>query len=419
MGSALGFVNGFLDFSQASMASLTFASDDWVKVCTDDGKYYWKPWTDQTCFEKVKTAFGARKDPATNRWYFWKRGSQESFWLFAKSRLSEDLDSTSSTAEVSHGFSNVGKHLESQNITSAVFSVSASTFSTPSSLPRSSAASSQDDASQHRTVATASLVPNDFCFYKYKNNELKDMAMQKKLPHVAEMDRNNLLESLRLVVKWEAMDLKALRNAAKVIALPVQTMATREDIIAYLIQMTFGGWRKASSKISISSTQTTPCASQELPQDKPCCQPQSKLQFEDKLAIEVVRILESVAKESKSNWQAVLGFSCGEVLSLELVRSKYRHLMLLLHPDKRTEEAIVKVGNLQSIEEAFQHVQDAYKIAYLCQAPPKPVGPAAASATSPKSPPGSKPPRPFGWGPINPLPPPHPNFTSLRILIAD
>ena len=56
------------------------------------------------------------------------------------------------------------------------------------------------------------------------------------------------------------------------------------------------------------------------------------------------------------------------MLSLESVGSKFRQLMLVLHPDKRSEESIAKVGNIESIEAAFLHVMQAHKLA--CQEVP-------------------------------------------------
>ena len=62
----LGCFFDFLDTisSQAHMASLTFSSDDWVEVPTEkkDEYYYWKPWTDEICDERVTHSVGACKD---------------------------------------------------------------------------------------------------------------------------------------------------------------------------------------------------------------------------------------------------------------------------------------------------------------------------------------------------------------------
>ena len=68
-----------------------------------------------------------------------------------------------------------------------------------------------------------------------------------------------------------------------------------------------------------------------------------KLASHDRLTFEVERILASVAKESVCNQQAVLDFFCGEVLSLESVVSQFRQLMLVLHPDKRSEKVLRKL----------------------------------------------------------------------------
>ena len=314
------------------MASLIFSSDDWVKLPgkTTDEDYYWKPWTGEMCKKRNTHSIGACKDNR-NQWYFWRFGSQETFWLLT-----------------------------------------------------SSASSSKDT--------------NDFCFDVFKNQVLKDMANQKKLPNVAEMNREDLLESLRLVSQWEAMDLEALQHVAEIMEIPMKAIAVREDIIEALIDVMFGWRRLTSFKISTSHAVTTPCALQELPQGKLCCHAQSnpqslnqlelqsqpiyldstsclsadvpssfpftcKLPSHERLAFEVERILASVEKGSVCNWQAVLGFSCGEVLSLESVCSKFQQLMLVLHPDKRSEESIAKVGNIESIETAFLHVMNAYSLA--------------------------------------------------------
>ena len=328
------------------MASLIFSSDDWVKLPGEktDEVYYWKPWTGEICEKRDTHSIGACKD-SSNQWYFWRLGSQETFWLLT-----------------------------------------------------SSASSSKDTGFQQRTVVAENVSHNDFCFDVFKNQVLKDMANQKKLPNVAEMNREDLLESLRLVSQWEAMDLEALQHVAEITEIPMKAIAVREDIIEALIDVMFGWRRLTSFKISTSHAVTTPCALQELPQGKLCCHAQSnpqslnqlelqsqpiyldstfclsadvpssfpftcKLPSHERLAFEVERILASVAKGSVCNWQAVLGFSCGEVLSLESVCSKFQQLMLVLHPDKRSEESIAKVGNIESIETAFLHVMNAYSLA--------------------------------------------------------
>ena len=266
------------------MASLIFSSDDWVKLPGEktDEVYYWKPWTGEICKKRNTHSIGACKD-SSNQWYFWRLGSQETFWLLT-----------------------------------------------------SSASSSKDTGFQQRTVVAENVSHNDFCFDVFKNQVLKDMANQKKLPNVAEMNREDLLESLRLVSQWEAMDLEALQHVAEITEIPMKAIAVREDIIEALIDVMFG-WRLLTSfEISTSHAVTTPCALQELPQGKLCCHPQSnpqslnqlelqsqpiyldstsclsadvpssfpftcKLASHDRLTLEVERILASVARESVCN----------------------------------------------------------------------------------------------------------------------
>ena len=61
----------------------------------------------------------------------------------------------------------------------------------------------------------------------------------------------------------------------------------------------------------------------------------------------------------------------------------------------------------------------------IAAAPPHPPSPAAPPPTAgmsvarPPEPEGTKAPRLFGWDPLDPLPPPHPNFGALRVVVVD
>ena len=145
------------------------------------------------------------------------------------------------------------------------------------------------------------------------------------------------------------------------------------------------------------------------------------------LAAEVTRILN--AKDNRD----VLGFTHGERASLKQARSLYKKLALQLHPDKRTEKGIEKAGGLQACDRAWIRLTQAHqwaervlkegvRIAAAPTHPPPsaaPPPPAGMSVARPPEPEGTKAPRPFGWSPLDPLPPPHPNFGALRVVVVD
>ena len=74
---------------------------------------------------------------------------------------------------------------------------------------------------------------------------------------------------------------------------------------------------------------------------------------DDTFVAEVWRILE--AKDDRE----VLGFKCGELLTLQEAMSRYRQLALQLHSDKRTETGIAKAGGFQVCELAWTRLTHA------------------------------------------------------------
>ena len=165
---------------------------------------------------------------------------------------------------------------------------------------------------------------------------------------------------------------------------------------------------------------------------------------------------------AKSN-REVLGFALGERSTLQKATSLYKKLALRIHPDKCTETGIAKAGGLQACENAWTRLTQAREWADrtlkevattrisvtgarvdhgrpqtgwtwtpsssrapAAPAPPShpppsaaPPPPAGMSVARPPEPEGTKAPRPFGWGPLDPLPPPHPNFGALRVVVVD
>ena len=148
---------------------------------------------------------------------------------------------------------------------------------------------------------------------------------------------------------------------------------------------------------------------------------------DDTFVAEVWRIL-----EAKSN-REVLGFALGERSTLQKATSLYKKLTLRIHSDKRTETGIAKAGGLQACDRAWTRLTEARQWAErvlkegtrIAAAPPHPPPPAAPPPTAgmsvarPPEPEGTKAPRLFGWDPLDPLPPPHPNFGALRVVVVD
>ena len=108
-------------------------------------------------------------------------------------------------------------------------------------------------------------------------------------------------------------------------------------------------------------------------------------------------------------------------------------MALQLHSDKRTETGIAKAGGLATCDSAWRRLTEARQWAErvlkegtrIAAAPPHsppsaaPPSPADRSVARPPEPEGTKAHRLFGWGPLNPLPPPHPNFGALRVVVVD
>lgn len=80
---------------------------------------------------------------------------------------------------------------------------------------------------------------------------------------------------------------------------------------------------------------------------------------EETLASEVSRISRAPADDVRE----ILGLGCDMELELPVVQSRYRQIMRLLHPDKRSAEAEASAGGRVACEEAFQRVQIALEAA--------------------------------------------------------
>ena len=80
---------------------------------------------------------------------------------------------------------------------------------------------------------------------------------------------------------------------------------------------------------------------------------QARTRLDESLAKEVRRI------QGARDFTELLGFADGEQRSWKAAESKYRQLMRLLHPDKRTEQGEARAGGKAECVEAYNKVQDA------------------------------------------------------------
>lgn len=72
-----------------------------------------------------------------------------------------------------------------------------------------------------------------------------------------------------------------------------------------------------------------------------------------------------INRASQVDWLQILGMRRGEEVTLQVARSRYRHLMRLLHPDKRQQMAasVVRAGGHQACDQALERVQKANQLA--------------------------------------------------------
>ena len=299
-------------------------------------------------------------------------------------------------------------------------------------------------------------------YHKWSTDELKEYARRRRLPQIEEMSRGDLMANHRIVDGWDGKKtFTELEALAKVQGCPVRPGSTRESLMTDLMNHTFGGLKEkppvaASSEPAgtTSATRHPAAAADRAKSDPP---PHSAERSDDTLAAEVRRILN--AKDNRE----VLGVAFGERLTLQEARSRYKKLALQLHSDKRTDIGIAKAGGLQACENAWTRLTQAREWADrtlkegattrtsvtgarvdhgrpqtgwtwtpsssrapAAPAPPShpppsaaPPPPAGMSVARPPEPEGTKAPRPFGWGSLDPLPPPHPNFGALRVVVVD
>ena len=298
--------------------------------------------------------------------------------------------------------------------------------------------------------------------HKMMPDELMAFARKKGLPNVDRMDRDNLMEFIREVVKWESMEKSKLVQVADTHGYSVMHGGSRDALLKSIISQAWGRetWereRRETEPTSNSPSADSLPAAAAPPRPQPSVgptvgllsppaadSPSPKVADEESraaaLAAEVNRIM-----KVKGDRQ-VLGFLRGEPMTLKLAKTRYRQLMLLLHPDKRTAAGVEKARGLQACEKAMERVQEAHRnlVAVLSKHPAKHGGSGRSSSSSssssgkaheavpapprphaapppqarPKPPPGSKPARKLGWGPIGPLPPPRPNFGMLRVVVV-
>ena len=258
-------------------------------------------------------------------------------------------------------------------------------------------------------------------YHELTTEELKECARRRCLPQIDEMSRNGLMENLRIVDDWYARTLPRLAVLAKEHGCPVRPGSTHESLLIDMMNYIFGNRKAVVASFSeLSGSTSTDIANNTTTTH-------SAQRSDDTFAAEVRRLL-----EAKSN-REVLGFALGERSTLQKATSLYKKLALRIHSDKRTETGIAKAGGLATCDSAWRRLTEARQWAErvlkegtrIATAPPHsppsaaPPSPADRSVARPPEPEGTKAPRLFGWGPHNPLPPPHPNFGALRVVVVD
>ena len=275
-----------------------------------------------------------------------------------------------------------------------------------------------------RMVMKADFTQPDRKYHELSTHELEECAHRRCLLHIDEMSRNCLMENLRILDGWHARTLQRLAALAKEHGCPVRPGSTHESLMTDMINYIFGNPEEKAAVAAffeLAGTTSVDAAKTDT------TSAHSAHRSDDTFVAEVWRILE--AKDDRE----VLGFKCGEPLTLQEAMSRYRQLALQLHSDKRTETGIAKAGGLATCDSAWRRLTEARQWAErvlkegtrIAAAPPHPPSPAAPPPTAgmsvarPPEPEGTKAPRLFGWDPLDPLPPPHPNFGALRVVVVD
>ena len=276
--------------------------------------------------------------------------------------------------------------------------------------------------------------------------ELQVLLENKKVPQIDKMDRSLLEEALRTVRQWEKQDFVQLENHAKAFfgkKWSTRPDCTREELIDDMIQYRWGDKSQAAPTqkeprgTPPASAITTPSSARST-----ASSPRRDHCPDERFAREVLRINTAI------DYRGMLGFASGETISAELAKKKYRHLLLLLHPDKRTDSGILSAGGDQVCRSAWDRLTAAYawaekvtKGGVSVSARKAASQPPTTRSSSPQScygqstrprpppgpppkarqrtPPGRKSETSFGGGPIGPPPRPHPNFGALRIVVVD
>jgi hypothetical protein len=259
----------------------------------------------------------------------------------------------------------------------------------PSSLPIFETSHPSADAAR---VATDTVVDDEKPPHLCSTEELRAIVHQKGVPHVERMSRDQLTNAIHKVKSWEAKSSDDLRKVAKDFNWKIRPAGTHKELIKDMID---AAWGEESARpvpsppeekpkvapeapgYPRSATTTAPTAGRPLPtpasQPVPLtgsgrsssstarpstARPSSELPPEEALALEVRRIN---ACTSAKDYRNILGFAIGESLTLTLAKSRYRGLMLLLHPDKRTAAGEALAGGHEACENAYDRVCEAYQ----------------------------------------------------------
>jgi len=250
--------------------------------------------------------------------------------------------------------------------------------------------------------------------HKQTTEKLRDMVSEKGITQHEHLDREKLMEALRLLSSWDEMSTPELEKYANVHGIDLWAEGLVGSLADRLATQMLGKPRKPAVSVAAeregtpsrttNTSKATPATSSSLPRapadrpaerttntstappatssslprapaDRPAERATSRDQWcTGTLPFEVARIKRALPMD----YCAILSFCGGERPTIELANSHYRQLMRLLHPDKRTREDDCLAGGKEAVDLALVRVQEALRLAKQAL-----EGTAAAAAFAP------------------------------------
>lgn len=323
------------------------------------------------------------------------------------------------------------------------------TGSRPTKEPNSTVCAQEDPSTSAESDADIHLSPEESSMRSLSTETLRKCAKARGGPCGLDQNRDNLMETLRLCKLFESMSYEQLQAFAKSHGL--HAWADGEGSAADRMKRAF--WPNAAPEGVRQPTPSKPAVQESVTPSPPRAAPskpvvheapaatersvqrsvpEASLQSDDDLIAEVRRILAAAS----TNYLAVLGLQ-GREATVQAAQSRYRQLMRLLHPDKRTATGVARAGGREACDLAMGKVQEASKMAEVALSrqekarsaerllaskpvrPPAPKAPGPPMEPPPPPPSGAPPERIFGVSQCQPLPRPVPPFSLCSVLIVN